>query len=575
MRKPVQNFILTLMLLATITVKAQHNIDSVDAQKRAVEYFLMEATGLEEQERLDESFEFLEYCRELDPESAAIQYLSSPYHFAMDNDSIVLEMLRNIVENNPDNEAYCEALVEYYYNRSDWQSAIAVYEKLVETAKSKEDIYMALYSLYLENGDYEKALSTLDKISMFIGNTTNVMLQKIHMYLCLGRNDEAIELAKKMIDENPGDKRSAYLLAGTYEIAGNNDMAEETYLQILKEDPDDITAISSLVKIYAQNEKMEKYETLMKRLIRSDKLDLEKRMEYLSRHLIYLNYTDSIRAKTFVLELTELPFYQLEHNEFCLEYLKYIEAPAEDLLPILDKIVELDPENINAIIMQLVYAIERTDIDAVLKYSDEALLYLPHVLDLYYYKGLSYYILNDKEKSLEVLKQGIAAANEESSPSTISMLYAFVGNIYNDLEMNDKCYAAYDSALVYDPYNMEVLNNYAYFLSLDGKELQKALDMSKKTLDEEPQNATYLDTYSWILFKMERYEEAKAYAEKILSLDTALDYVVLHHIGDIYAKCGDIDKAVIYWQEARKTGDETKILEKKIRKRRYYRGAKY
>ena len=99
--------------------------------------------------------------------------------------------------------------------------------------------------------------------------------------------------------------------------------------------------------------------------------------------------------------------------------------------------------------------------------------------------------------------------------------------------------------------------------------------MSKKTLDEEPQNATYLDTYSWILFKMERYEEAKAYAEKILSLDTALDYVVLHHIGDIYAKCGDIDKAVIYWQEARKTGDETKILEKKIRKRRYYRGAKY
>jgi hypothetical protein len=54
-----------------------------------------------------------------------------------------------------------------------------------------------------------------------------------------------------------------------------------------------------------------------------------------------------------------------------------------------------------------------------------------------------------------------------------------------------------------------------------------------------------------------------------------LSPVVLHHIGDIYAKCGDTEKAVLYWQKARDAGDETKILKKKIRKRRYYRGAKY
>ena len=74
---------------------------------------------------------------------------------------------------------------------------------------------------------------------------------------------------------------------------------------------------------------------------------------------------------------------------------------------------------------------------------------------------------------------------------------------------------------------------------------------------------------------MERYEEAKAYAEKIISLGVELSPVVLHHIGDIYAKCGDTEKAVLYWQKACDAGDETKILKKKIRKRRYYRGAKY
>ena len=96
--------------------------------------------------------------------------------------------------------------------------------------------------------------------------------------------------------------------------------------------------------------------------------------------------------------------------------------------------------------------------------------------------------------------------------------------------------------------------------------------MSKKTVDAEPENDTYLDTYAWILFKMKRYEEAKAYAEKMISLDIELSSVVLHHIGDIYAKCDNIEKAVLYWQEACNAGDETKILKKKIRKKRYYNG---
>ena len=99
--------------------------------------------------------------------------------------------------------------------------------------------------------------------------------------------------------------------------------------------------------------------------------------------------------------------------------------------------------------------------------------------------------------------------------------------------------------------------------------------MSRKTIDEEPENPTYLDTYAWILFKLGRYEEAKAYAEKILSIDEEMSYVVLHHIGDIFAKCGNIEKAVTYWEMAREAGDETKILEKKIRKRKYYNGTPY
>jgi tetratricopeptide (TPR) repeat protein len=204
---------------------------------------------------------------------------------------------------------------------------------------------------------------------------------------------------------------------------------------------------------------------------------------------------------------------------------------------------------------------------------ERSLHYFPEDRSLMEILPIAYWRNGDLDKAIAHYENIIKGLSKKDTTAYIH--YSTLGDLYHEKGNSKKAYSCYNKALKINPDYNPALNNYAYFLSLDGKELQKALDMSKKTLDEEPQNATYLDTYSWILFKMERYEEAKAYAEKILSLDTALDYVVLHHIGDIYAKCGDIDKAVIYWQEARKTGDETKILEKKIRKRRYYRGAKY
>ncbi len=329
------------VLLTTVTVKAQHNTDSIDAQKRAVEYFLVEATGLQEQERLDESFELIEYCRELDPESSAIQYLSSQYHFALGNDSLAREMLECIVESNPDNKTYSKALVQYYYNKCDLQAAISVYEKLVKTAKSKEDIYMGLYALYYENGDYGKALATLEDITRFVGSTMDIMLQRLKLYLHLGRNDEAIVLAKQMIDENPDDTRYVYLLGGTYDIIGDYEMAEKIYKQILDKDPDDVTAMSSLVEIYANNDNTAEYEKYIERILRNERFDSEDRLNILANYVIYLEYIDSTRAKTLIQEMVSLPFCQLEHNQIYLQYLEYKEAPAEEILPVLDKIVEV------------------------------------------------------------------------------------------------------------------------------------------------------------------------------------------------------------------------------------------
>lgn len=97
----------------------------------------------------------------------------------------------------------------------------------------------------------------------------------------------------------------------------------------------------------------------------------------------------------------------------------------------------------------------------------------------------------------------------------------------------------YEKALKIDPDYMIVLNNYAYFLCLEGKNLKKALKMSRKTIDAEPDNPTYLDTYAWILYLMGKPAEAKPYFKHAMiyggkdSKDMLLHYsIVLKALGE-------------------------------------------
>ena len=164
-----------------------------------------------------------------------------------------------------------------------------------------------------------------------------------------------------------------------------------------------------------------------------------------------------------------------------------------------------------------------------------------------------------------------------------SDFYSIMGDLYHIKKMNTEAYAAYDSALVYKPDNIGALNNYAYYLSVERKDLDKAEEMSYKTVKAEPTNNTYLDTYAWILFEKGKYVEARIYIDQALQNGGDTSSVVVEHGGDIYFHNGEPEKALEYWKKAEKLADETKDdeneardakelkrLKKKIANKKYY-----
>ena len=121
-----------------------------------------------------------------------------------------------------------------------------------------------------------------------------------------------------------------------------------------------------------------------------------------------------------------------------------------------------------------------------------------------------------------------------------------------------------------NPQNLGVLNNYSYYLSNENKDLDKAERMSGITVKAEPTNATFLDTYGWVLFKQGAYTMAKIYIENAVKYsESEPSAEVLEHYGDILFKTDETEKALEQWKKAKELGSESKTLDKKIKTKKY------
>lgn len=255
--------------------------------------------------------------------------------------------------------------------------------------------------------------------------------------------------------------------------------------------------------------------------------------------------------------------------ELFVAYMKLKEMPEDSINTVLAKALEVAPDNVGVRLQLVQSKWMGQDYNAVIDLCEPATEYNPDEMAFYYFLGLAHFQKDERDKALDAFRRGVSQINEESNPDFVSDFYAIMGQILHDKGLDDEAFAAYDSSLQWKDDNIEVLNNYAYYLSERGERLQKAEQMSYRTIKAEPANATFLDTYAWILFQQERYTEAAIYMEQVLQNDSVPSVDVLEHAGDVYAKTEQMDKAVEFWQRAVDAGGDSKVLIRKIKLRKY------
>ena len=207
----------------------------------------------------------------------------------------------------------------------------------------------------------------------------------------------------------------------------------------------------------------------------------------------------------------------------------------------------------------------RSLLDVVMNFCDVVSRHEPELATSYSQKSIAFFWMGLNDEALAELSKGLLCVKNDADRA---MLHSLRGDYYHTLGKKEKMYADYDSTLFYDPQNINVLNNYAYYMAVEGRDLEKALNMSAKTLEIEPYNATYLDTYAWILFKMKRFKEALGYMEKALRYLDKDNPEIYEHYGDVLFMCGEKEKALENWHKAVQLDGNSALLDQKIKQQR-------
>lgn len=520
-------------------------------QCRKFDYYFLEAVRMKQKGDYDAAFQLYTHCLDIYPQSAAVLYEISQFYMFLGQEAKGEEALKQAVRSDDTNFWYKQTLASYYQSKQDWVKAISVYEDMAQIFPSRLEPLLSLADLYSRTKSYDSLVTTLNRIEELDGKSEQISMEKFRAYLQLENMDKAFSEIQALVDEYPYDMRYRTVLGDVYMSNNRYDEALKVYQDILKEEPDYAPAMVSLATYYQKTGQDSLYNVQLDSILVNENVDTKLKLEFMRQQILKSEQTD--KDSTKIISLFETILTKKQPNaDVPMLYAQYLitKKMQKESVPVLNKVLELDPENKPARLQLLSYAINENNLDEVIRVATPAIVYNPDAMEFYYYLGLAHYQKDQTDKALEVFKKGVQQINEKSDKGIASDFYSILGDLYHSREMKAEAYAAYDSSLVYNPKNINTLNNYAYYLSVERVNLDKAEEMSFITVKAEPENSTYLDTYAWILFEKGRYTEARIYIEQAMENGGDTSQVIVEHCGDIYFKLGDKGKAVEYWKKA-------------------------
>ena len=538
--------------------------------ERALENQIIDAVSDFDAGRYAEAKERLETLVAVDPDNdAAYFYLGTTAR--MQNDLELAETgFETAVQLDSSNFWYRHRLAGVYAMTDRKELTVEIYNGLLKDFPKKSDLYYSLIELYLSMGRMEDALSTLDQIDTVFGRSDVSVMTRFDILRRLGRMEEAYQVLEAYNREYSSPQVLAML--GDYRMSMYEDSTALAYYdEALDIAPDYAPALLGKAEVFRITRRYEDYFRTIDVFIKDKDIPAEGKCDYL-KALVQHSDPNFLTRFQPSLDSVMTPFRSVHPGDSLVTALAgiyyYGTGRMDKAKDCFRENVEQWPESLGAAANYaeaLMYMGEWEELSA---YTKDAYGRFPDELAFLEMSTLADYNLKAYDDVIATCSRIISVAPDDSA--RVLTAYTTLGDIYYHLGEKAKAYRSYDEALKVNPEYLTVLNNYAYFLSLDGRKLKKAYSMSRITVEKEPDNATYLDTFGWILYLQGRSEEAKPYFKHAMLYGGKESAVTMDHYAEVLFDLKEYSLAFVYWNQALAKDTEGEIpgLEEKIRQRK-------
>ena len=498
-------------------------------------------------------------------------------------------VLKNVVGNDPSNDAalYYMAMIAAYENDTElaetyfqaaaaldsgnfWyryrlaklysltgrqELAVDMYEKMLKDFPKEKDVYFELVEMYASQQEYQKALDTIAEIEEVIGVTETLAMYRFNILRIMDRHEEAYESLKKYNSRYS----SPYVLStlADYEMSMYNDSTALAYYdEALSLASDYAPALLGKAETYRVTRRYDEYFDVLYEYIGGQGAPMEAKAEYL---MAVLQRTDPKFIRSFRPQLDVAVFKAVEahpKDSVALQTaaIYFYSTERHDQAKVFFKEnTETYPDSFGAAADYVEFLMYSDQWEELSQEGRKAYERFPKETTFLEMASVGDYNLGDYGKVLEICEKVLEVAPADSSKTLRA--WSTMGDVYYKLGDSKKAFKAYGKALKVNPDYVYVLNNYAYYLSVEGRKLKKACDMSYKTVIAEPDNATYLDTYAWILHLQGKDDAAKLFFKKAMLYGGKESAVILDHYAEVLYALKEYDVAFIYWNMALQKDD--------------------
>lgn len=489
----------------------------------------------------------------------AIYFALAKNYSSLNKQTLAIESAREAVRLAPDNVEYRRMLASTYVQTFELDSAALMYEEIIKRDSTALEAWFNLARLYQARNP-EKALQTYNAIIDRFGPQWEVLLQIVEVYNASGKFDKAAEAMKRMLELDPSNLDLYRTLGQTYVRANQPDEALKVYAELSERDPQNLEYITEMGGVYLMKKEYAKANEKFNRVLAPDSVKVDDKLR------IGQMYFSQVEKDSTIAPYAQSIFERVK-KKYPKDWRPYWFLGAigavtrNDSLSLhnFKKVTELASWNADGWVYLSSVFLEKNDFQSVVKILESALKSLPEDSRVNSILGIAYNRLGRNEDAIRVLEK--ARTLDPKDMNTISQLAL----IYDGMKMYAESDSLYEEALRLDPNNHLVLNNYGYSLSERGLQLQRALDMSKKAIEQQPENQSYLDTIGWVYFKLGKYNDAEKYIKKAIEKGNA-NPVLFEHLGDIYAHMNDTERALEQWNIALKLDANNTALKEKIQR---------